>query len=316
MTATLFPSGDPAADRRAAFAETLAQMGDHAAAIEVMEGALALTPGWAAGWFVLGTYLEAAGRTADAAAAWDRAVHSDPADPLGAGVKRDLVRKVPVVESLPPAFVETLFDQYAPRFEHALVEKLSYRGPDLLLDALRAAGFRHAAHAMDLGCGTGLMGVALRPFCDRLDGMDLSRAMLAKAEAKRVYDQLDKRDIGTLELDGALHDLIVAADVFIYLGALERVIGWCAGSLAPGGWLAFTVEEGQDPITLRDSRRFAHSRDYVAGLLAEAGFVETAMVPCVLRQDRGQDVASLCVTARAPGLRAAQSDGEADTVAA
>ena len=45
MTATLFPSGDPAADGRAAFAETLANLGDMPAAIEVLEGALAIAPG-------------------------------------------------------------------------------------------------------------------------------------------------------------------------------------------------------------------------------------------------------------------------------
>ncbi|WP_226623475.1 class I SAM-dependent DNA methyltransferase [Alloyangia pacifica] len=315
MLGTSFPCGDPLAERRAGFAETLAHLGDFGGAIEALRGALDLVPGWAAGWFRLGEYFEAVGELEEAAGAWDKAVDADPRDPLGAGLRRDLLRGVPVAESMPPAFVELLFDQYAPRFERSLVGKLNYRGPELLLDVLRAQGFARARHALDLGCGTGLMGELLRPACARLDGYDISSGMLAEAEAKGVYDALEKRDIAEMAAILPRYDLIVAADVFIYLGALERVIGWCAGALAPGGHLAFTVELGEAPVQLRESRRFAHSRDYVTGLMAEAGLGDVALEGCVLRQDRGQDVAALLVTARAPArVLDREGDGEAEAL--
>ena len=315
MLGTSFPCGDPIAERRAGFAETLAHLGDFGGAIEALRGAMDLVPGWAAGWFRLGEYFEAVGEMDAAAEAWDRAVVADPRDPLGAGLRRDLLRGVPVVESMPPAFVELLFDQYAPRFERSLVDKLNYRGPELLLAALRAQGFERAAHALDLGCGTGLMGELLRAQCARLDGFDISSGMLTEAASKGAYDQLEKRDIAEMAAILPRYDLIVAADVFIYLGALERVIGWCAGALAPGGHFAFTLELGDAPVQLRESRRFAHSRDYVTGLLAEAGFTGVALTDCVLRQDRGQDVAALLVAARAPvRVFDREGDGEAEAL--
>lgn len=307
-----FTCPDPAADRRASFAEALAEAGDLAGAIEVLSGAMERVPGWAAGWYRLGEYCERAGRMDEAAAAYARAVEADPCDALGAGLKRDLARGTPLAESMPPAFVELLFDQYAPRFERSLVDKLAYRGPALILERLQANGFTRAQRALDLGCGTGLMGEVLRPLCTRLEGIDLSGEMLRQARAKGIYDRLEKADIAALDLGAERYDLIVAADVFAYLGALERIIAWCAGSLGEGGLLAFTVEAGEGPVTLQESRRFAHSRAYLADLLAAAGFAQVAIEPCVVRQDRGADIASLCVVASAPALRHdREGDGEA-----
>lgn len=316
MASIPFPSPDPRADRRAEYAEALAGDGDIEAAIEVLTGAMDLVPHWAAGWFRLGELLERAGKIEAAGNAWERAIAADPSDRLGASLKRDLLLQTRLHESMPARFVETLFDQYAGKFDESLVGKLNYRGPQNLLQALQASGFTRAARALDLGCGTGLMGEALRSHCDWLGGYDISGGMLAQARRKRVYDLLEKRDISQLQLGEDRFDLIVAADVFIYLGALERIIGWCAGSLNPGGLLAFTVEAGGKPVELRESRRFAHSPQYVEGLLTDAGFAGVNVSHCVLRQDRGQDVAGLCVVASpAPFRRDREPDGEAHAVA-
>jgi predicted TPR repeat methyltransferase len=295
-----FSSGDPQADRRFAFAQALAASGEMEAAIEVLTSALELAPDWAAGWYQLGDWHAAAGQPGAAGAAWRRVLALDGTDALGAGARIDLLDGQPVSESLPSAFVETLFDQFAPRFDEALLARLGYRAPQLILEALDRAGFDRAARAMDLGCGTGLMGEVLRARCDWLGGVDLSAGMLARAEAKGHYDQLDKADINMLALDEPRYDLIVAADVFIYVGALERVIAWCAGSLTPRGRLAFAVEAGEAGVALRDSRRFAHGRGYLADLLAAAGFEGVSVTDCVLRQDRGADIEGLIIVCSAP----------------
>nr|WP_269101189.1 methyltransferase domain-containing protein [Mangrovicoccus ximenensis] len=162
-----------------------------------------------------------------------------------------------------------------------------------------------------MGCGTGLAGEVLRGRCGWLGGWDISAGMLRQAEAKGLYDSLEKRDLSQLEIGAERYDLILAADVFIYLGALERIIAWCAGSLAKGGVLAFTVEKGEAPLTLRESRRFAHSAEYLHGLLADAGLAEIRIGEAVLRHDRGEDIAGLVVTAALPQLhREGQGDGE------
>lgn len=313
MVANLFASGDLHADRRAEFAETLAHLEDLDAAVDVLRGALEIVPKWGAGWFRLGEYLERAGDLPGAAQAWGRAVEVQPDDPFGAGLRRDLLRDQPLSDTMPPAFVERLFDQYAPRFEASLLEGLDYQGPQIIAEALERTTGLPVAHALDLGCGTGLIGPVLRPHCGHLTGIDLSQAMLAEAQAKGLYDRLDKGDIQELPIGDAQYGLIVASDVFNYLGALERIIGWCAASLSPGGTLIFTVEqaEGRD-VTLRETRRFAHGRAYVSDLLKVAGFGPVTIVDVVLRQDRGADVTGFCVIAEAAkAARRHQDDGEA-----
>lgn len=310
MSAWGSSSGDLIVDRRFDYAEGLAAAGDTAAAVALLAETMALAPGWPAGWFRLGEWYEALGDGAAAAEAWDRALAADPADRLGAALKRDLARRVPVVEAMPAAFVEALFDQYAPDFDAALVERLDYRAPGLLRAALEGRRF---GRAMDLGCGTGLAGEAFRDAVDWLAGCDIAAAMLAQAQGKAVYDRLEKADLADLAI-GESYDLILAADVFVYLGALERIVAWCAGSLAPGGVLAFTVEAGEageGPLVLRESRRFAHSEAYLSDVLRAAGFTELHLSEATLRKDRGAEIRGFVVVAG--GLLRAhdrQGDGE------
>lgn len=316
MGTARYPSGDPAADRRAEYAEALAAVSDFTAAAETLAGALSLAPHWAAGWYRLGELHLGAGAPGEAAPAWRRALELDPADRFGARLQLELVTGERVADTPPPAFVEALFDQYAPRFDTALVDGLGYRGPHILMEALDGAGFAEAARALDLGCGTGLMAAPLRHRCAVLEGVDLSAGMLEIAARRGLYDRLVKADIAALRLDETGFDLIVAADVFAYLGALEAVIAWCAGSLRPEGRLAFTVEsqvEGGAPVLLRESRRYAHSRSYLQDLLDRAGFDAVRITPCVVRRDRGADIDSFVVTAGKPAARRAlESDGEAE----
>lgn len=314
MTPLDFSSGDLIADRRADYALALAGSGDLPAAIDLMQQALGLVPGWAAGWFRLAEWQEAAGDGDAARDSWRRVVQIDPVDRLGAGLRLDLARTVPVTEAMPAAFVETLFDQYAERFETSLVDQLGYRGPAQIVEALLLAGRTRFERVLDLGCGTGLMGQAIRPHAGWLEGYDISGRMLAQARGKGVYDDLHKRDVSRLELGGEGFDLILAADVFIYVGALEQIMGWAAASVSPGGVLAFTLEElpeGEGDLRLRPSRRYAHSADYIEKLLEQAGFGAPSFSRATLRMDAGQPVSGLTVLAvRATQPFRRETDGE------
>lgn len=305
-------SGDPIADRRVAYADGLAEDGDPAAAADLMAQAMDLVPGWSAGWFRLGEWRHAAGDVAGAVTAWERARVLDPSDALGAGLRIDLTRSVPLSDTMPPAFVRTLYDAYAPQFETALLGALGYRGPDMLRDAVM--GHAPFGRVMDLGCGTGLMGQAIRPHAAWLDGCDLSPGMLQRAAEKQVYDRLWEQDIAALPLPEAPYDLILAADVFIYLGALDHVISWAASSLSPGGLLAFTVERLPDAagdMALQPSCRYAHAAGYLERLLGQAGFATPRLTAATLRYDRGEPTDSLIVTAtRSATTRRSQTDGE------
>jgi len=124
--------------------------------------------------------------------------------------------------------------------------------------------------------------------------------MLKKAEAKGVYDRLFKADLQSLVLPAGGADLVTAADVFMYVGALERIVAIAADGLSHDGLFAFSVErnDGSEDFVLRPSRRYAHSEDYLRGLLLANGFSPLSVEAQTIRQDRGDGIKGLIVVAR------------------
>ncbi|KFI24576.1 class I SAM-dependent DNA methyltransferase [Paenirhodobacter enshiensis] len=294
-----FCSGDLLADRRAEFAEGLVNAGDPGGAAELYRQALEIVPGWGAGWYRLGEIC-AHGALAGAREAFAEALRLDPDDTLGAGLQIALLDGRAGTARMPSAFVETLFDQYAGHFDHALVDTLGYRGPQLLEAQLGGGTW---GRALDLGCGTGLMGEVLRARSGWLEGWDISAEMLREAGAKRLYDRLEKCDLSRLDPPRERWDLIAAADVFSYLGELSEILSWCHAALDAGGVLAFTAEATTPEearlggCVLRESRRYAHAEAALIAELSAAGF-SAEIGHGVLRMDRGVPIAALAVVAR------------------
>jgi SAM-dependent methyltransferase len=78
---------------------------------------------------------------------------------------------------------------------------------------------------LDLDCGTGLFGPQLRPLARTLTVIDLLSNMLKKGEQRQLYDHLICGDIAEfLDTQSDAFDLAVAADVFVYIGDLMRVL--------------------------------------------------------------------------------------------
>jgi predicted TPR repeat methyltransferase len=309
MSSTQLSSGDVIADRRADYARMMAEGGDPAAAAELMEQALELAPLWAAGWFRLGEYAEKAGEAEKAAAAFARVVELDPQDIFGAGLKLALLGRSPEPERPSSRYVERLFDDYAARFDEALVERLGYSVPGKLAALVRATGRRFET-AVDLGCGTGLLGVEIRNVVARLEGYDLSRNMLREAAEKQVYDHLAQADLSldpegsglfTAGFSPARADLVGAADVLMYLGNLDPPLHLARTLLHPGGLFAFSVEDAGDGdgFLLRPSLRFAHTAPYVRTRLTENRFRLVEEMRTVIRQDAGEDVLGILYLAEA-----------------
>ena len=124
-------SGDLVADRRYEFARDLQLKGDLPAAAELLEQAIELVPKFPSAWYTLGKIRLELGQREAAIAAFRAARDADPEDRHGAGLHLMQLGIEPV-SSMPPGYVRTLFDQYAPRFEAALVGDLGYRGPALV----------------------------------------------------------------------------------------------------------------------------------------------------------------------------------------
>jgi len=302
-------SGDVIADRRADYARMLEEGGEPDAAAELMEQALELVPAWAAGWYRLATYLEKAGRADAAIEAYRRTLAFDPDDIFGATLKLALLGDVATPDRPPSRYVERLFDDYADRFESALVEKLDYSVPQKLAALIASTGRRYE-RAVDLGCGTGLLGPEIRGRVDRLEGFDLSQNMLVKAAEKQVYDSLAQADLSLapdlsgLFGDAARHraDLVTAADVLMYLGNLESVFAIIGELAASGADIAFSVEDAGDGegFHLAPSLRYAHSESYVRALLARHGLQILATVKSVIRKDGGKPVSGILFLTRKP----------------
>jgi predicted TPR repeat methyltransferase len=302
-------SGDLLADRRYAYAEACLADGDPGAAAEMAGQALDLAPGYAPAWFLLGRAREAlfelsrdeADRQAGLAA-FERALDLDPADTLGSRLHRAALGGGDALAAMSPAYIRALFDGYAPRFEQHLVDELGYCGPALLvaaLDALTGADLscapQHFPSVLDLGCGTGLMGRALAGRVGRLAGCDLSPAMLALAGRTGLYERLVEADLVTFlagEPDASA-DLIVAADVFIYLGHLASALGGMARVLRPGGFAVFTVQsppEGETGVVLGADGRYAHADTYLKAEAERARLTIVEMHSAAIRRQKRLDV--------------------------
>ena len=313
MAPNQFSSGDVIADRRADYARMLAESGDFPAAAELMEQALELAPRWTAGWFRFGEYHEKAGETDKAVAAYGKVAQLDTEGLFAAELKLAVLGAAETPEQPPSRYVEGLFDDYADRFETSLVEKLDYSVPQKLAELIgKAAEGGVFDTIIDIGCGTGLLGVEIRAFANRLEGFDISQNMLAKAEEKRLYDHLDQADL-SLEPEAsglftptlAQHraGLVAAADVMMYLGSLETVMPLVSALLTPSGFFAFSVEDAgeEDGFVLRESLRYAHSKSYVSELLERTGFSLIEIRKTTIRKDAGKPLSGILFLAQAKG---------------
>lgn len=263
----------------------LAELGRPAEALPYFERALAANPGLPALWTLRGTALRELGRFEEAAQAFQQALaRGGDADLLRyylAGLQQEHAPRHP-----PRQYVQALFDGYADGFD-AHLQALHYDAPRLLLQRLAATG-RRWTNALDLGCGTGLAGPHLRAMADRVTGVDLSANMLAKAAAPGIYDALEQADVlEFLARNRETFDLVIAADVFIYVGALDEVFARLAPRMAAGGTFCFTVEESQGAeVALRSSLRYAHSEAGIRRLAQAHGFAVDALERRPVREEQ------------------------------
>jgi predicted TPR repeat methyltransferase len=281
MPARLFlSSGDLLADRRFEFARDLQLKGDLAAAAGLLEQAIELAPNFVSAWFTLGEIREQLGDRDAAVAAFRKARAADPDDRHGAAVRLMRLGAEQLVE-MPTGYVQTLFDQYAPRFEAALLGDLGYRAPQLLFKAVlsvRGVARKPAffKRAIDLGCGTGLAAAAFTKGVNRFIGIDLAPKMIEQARTTGLYAELEVGDMVDCLRDkpDASADLILAADAMVYVSDLSAVLAEAKRVLAAGGLVAFTVEtHGGCGVIIGAGLRYAHAAEYLRNVVGVAGLV-------------------------------------------
>lgn len=252
-----------------------------------------------------GHALSSLGRHAEALTAYKEALKLGPDDPY----VRHLVAAggaIPGEDRAPPAYLRAVFDGYAERFDEHLIA-LQYRVPGLIRRAVQAhpaiAGGGHVGPVLDLGCGTGLAGVAISDLAaGPIDGIDVSGRMLAEARAKGIYRNLQESELtAALQAGTTRWQMVLAADVFCYFGALEEVFAAVHSRLEDGGWFILSVEQLAPDHTgtrwaLLQNGRYAHAADYVRAVAHASGFSVLSHDREVARYENGAPVNSLLLT--------------------
>lgn len=208
-------------------------------------------------------------------------------------------------EQPPEEMTRTLFDRYASRFDSHLVTALKYRVPQILAARILELYPDRKLNVLDLGCGTGLLGAALGLIEGFFVGVDLSLPMLEEAKKHNVYARLHHVNLldALAATDAAEYEVIVAADVFVYMGALDAAISGAFKVLRPGGWLFFSVEAAPDSgpdFTVEKSMRYSHKPQYLKDLLARNGFVSVSTEDLDLRMEQDVAIPGLIVAAQKP----------------
>ena len=222
--------------------------------------------------------LEKAGDVDAAVAAYHRVLEIDPEDHGGAAVRIAALGHGDAPPKAPDAYVETLFDQHAESFEDILVEQLGYAVPVLVRQRLQDLKLGPFKRMLDLGCGTGLTGGALRDMVDDITGIDISENMVEIAHEKDLYETLYVAEVEDFleDNDDEPFDLITATDVLPYLGALEPLFFGAAENLMAGGIFVFSSEtlptsDGRTYI-VGPHQRYLHAEAYIRSRLTETGF--------------------------------------------
>jgi predicted TPR repeat methyltransferase len=256
------------------------------------------------------------------AAAWLRAGEAEKAlenlralenPPPGMIAACEAIRAAPRSD---PGYVRHLFDQFSADYDERMIGQLAYAAPQILFDlagmvmpgragasarsvatAYGRATLKKSLAILDLGCGTGLAGAVFKPLAARLDGVDLSPAMIGKARARGIYDDLSVGDLETaLAATGTRYDLILAADTLVYLGDLAAVFDAARRRLSPDGYFLFTVEKAEGAgFELGPKRRWRHSEAYLRELAERAGFGVAGLVAAAPRREAGLPVEGFAV---------------------
>lgn len=251
-----------------------------------------------------GHALSSLGRHDDAAMAYNEALKLAPADAH--------IQHLARAPSTPEDFVRVLFDGNAERFESHIVE-LGYRIPGLIRrHVIDFAAVASTGPVLDLGCGTGLVALALSDLAlGPFTGIDLSPRMLDRARDKALYATLrEARLPDALREDTAAWRLILAGDLMCYFGALDDMLDAVRARMRPGGRFIFSVEEllpdrdgtipGNGDWALGRQGRYAHTARYVVSAADAQGFRCIALERETLRYEAGGPVAGLLMVLERP----------------
>ena len=138
-----------------------------------------------------------------------------------------------------------LYRDWAGSYDEQLEQGLRYVAPIVIAQMLSVAELDHTIRVLDVGCGTGLVGVRLSKLgFVHLDGLDFSSQMLDEARRKGVYRELIQADLNeSLDLAPSTYGAAISCGTFTHghvdANALDRI----ALLLKPGAIFACTIHK-------------------------------------------------------------------------
>jgi predicted TPR repeat methyltransferase len=280
-------------------------LGKRDEALACFERALLWRPGNADTHYNLGILCSDSGDRDEAARHFQRCLDLDSDDSLGAGMLLAHLGLAIVPERTPQAQLLNIYDVRSRFWDR----ESTYFGHALVAEGLR----KHAGAAdldiLDIGCGTGLVGAQVRSLAGRLDGIDITPAMLEKARDKKIYDRLDQADlVAFMSEHRGGYDAILGAATLIHFGNLQAVFQAAAMCLRDQGLFVFTLFSHEDDRAdfavasndkLARSGCYTHGADYVERLALECGFSLKALKKAVHEHDQnGNPIPGLLVVLR------------------
>ena len=284
-------------------ADTLADRGalEEARRHALIADALAVPPRTAMR-YALGTALARCGLREPAIARLRQCVAGDPHDRHGARLALAALDQEPVPQRASDEFIDRLYAICADRWDDA-AGPYPYRGAQLVADKVRG----ERLDVLDAGCGTGLVGALVRQRARHLAGIDLSAAMLERAKAKNIYDELHQGDlIAFMGARPQACDVVTCAATLIHFGDLGPAFTAAATTLRAGGAFVFTVfpnEQDADFAVaaldgLGQGGCFTHGRRYLADAASAHGFGVETIESAIHEYKNGVPIQSLVVVLR------------------
>jgi predicted TPR repeat methyltransferase len=279
-------------------ARCLRAQDDYEEAAMYFKQGLKLAPDRTAIFWELGYSLELSGDKAGGQAAYEKCLEHNPDHSVARHLLDSLMGNT--TEAAPPDYIEELFDDYASSFDDSLVKELNYVVPKLIRAQLdKIERDQPIQSVLDLGGGTGLVAAEIKelvePDSGIIHGVDLSSGMLEIADQNHRYDQTFVADISAFlddkKIGLAHYELIIAGDVFVYIGNLDQVFSGAYARLEKSGCFIFTVEQSpDDDFGLQPTGRYAHSKNYVQELAGKHNFNISEIQEIIPRQDGDQAI--------------------------
>ena len=188
----------------------------------------------------------------------------------------------------------TRFDQAAASWDEAPHRVEMAR--NIAAAMLAQVPVRPAMTAIDFGCGTGLLTLALQPAFRQITGIDSSPGMIGQLQEKIARGNIESVDTCLLDLTVASPpedlraDVIVSAMALHHIQDIAQLLRIFSAMLLPGGYLALADLDREDGSFHADASGVHHAgihREWLMNELEQLGFadVQASTAHVVQRED-------------------------------